>query len=443
MSHVTREPQGPSRVPIYWLAYQALAVAVIAAIVGFGAVKPDIWAPIGIFLLAAFIFLCLWHARHSKPLLWHPILAPTAGFGLLVGLQWLFHLSAYRGATLSSLAQLAGLAAALYLSLFAFRRRSVLQSLPRLAWWLTLGLSLEAILQYFTAGGYIYWYRDATYGTPFGPFIYHNHFAGCLVLLVPLATYSAFKKTGPHHHPPVPLLMKVLVPSLGVAAVVASRSRGGLIILVLEALAALFLFRSRRRPFQWKQAVLVVAASLTVLLAANTAPIVQRFLTLSKSDVSAADRWHFAQGCLAIWRAHPWLGSGFGTFASVYPQFEQVDIGQTVLYAHNEYAQLLAETGLAGAALAMWYGLVLGQQAGVVLRRTADPVSPLRMALTISLGGFLAYSVLDFQFHCTANALLFYVLTGALVASPVTPARSSMEGMDLRRARPISPGVIA
>ena len=66
----------------------------------------------------------------------------------------------------------------------------------------------------------------------------------------------------------------------------------------------------------------------------------------------------------------PFLGWGLGTFPVVYPQFRSFYTTFFVNQAHNDYLQLLVETGLAGVSIAVWF-LVL------VFRRALDQTGEL------------------------------------------------------------------
>jgi hypothetical protein len=51
----------------------------------------------------------------------------------------------------------------------------------------------------------------------------------------------------------------------------------------------------------------------------------------------------------------PFLGWGLGTFPIVYPEFRSFYTTFFVNQAHNDYLQLLVETGFAGFAIAIWF----------------------------------------------------------------------------------------
>lgn len=114
---------------------------------------------------------------------------------------------------------------------------------------------------------------------------------------------------------------------------------------------------------------------------------------------------------LALWRDFPLLGVGLGNFQEVFPRYQPPAAGQDFYdYTHNDYLQLLAETGLIG------FLLLVGCIAGV-LRRAAhfwsEVTSEQRLWLAGILTGIVAmllHSLVDFNLHIPANALLFVTL---------------------------------
>ena len=51
----------------------------------------------------------------------------------------------------------------------------------------------------------------------------------------------------------------------------------------------------------------------------------------------------------------PVLGWGLGTFPTIYPHYRSFYTNLFINEAHNDYAQLLVETGLLGFALMLWF----------------------------------------------------------------------------------------
>ncbi len=56
------------------------------------------------------------------------------------------------------------------------------------------------------------------------------------------------------------------------------------------------------------------------------------------------DAWH-------IFTDHPVLGTGLGTLQMVFPAYETLYDGKVVNHAHDDYVELLAETGTLGGHL--------------------------------------------------------------------------------------------
>src|SRR5205814_9499291 len=65
----------------------------------------------------------------------------------------------------------------------------------------------------------------------------------------------------------------------------------------------------------------------------------------------AASRLTIARDTLRMATDRPWLGWGLGTFSAVYPQYRSFPIDLLVDHAHNDYVEMLAETGLLGACI--------------------------------------------------------------------------------------------
>ncbi len=108
------------------------------------------------------------------------------------------------------------------------------------------------------------------------------------------------------------------------------------------------------RKFQIFPAIAVLAALL--LFSSG----VREKIRASRMTATSQTHTLIWKDVLKMWKAHPWTGTGFGTFhiefpayasdelKAAYPQNERI-----VNDAHNEFLQILAETGLAGFAVFM------------------------------------------------------------------------------------------
>ena len=78
-------------------------------------------------------------------------------------------------------------------------------------------------------------------------------------------------------------------------------------------------------------------------------------------------------------------------------------------HAHNDYLEGLAETGLLGGLCCLWF---LGALLLNALKSMAAPDVSIGSALNLSglvaCCGILVHSLVDFNLHIPANALLFF-----------------------------------
>jgi O-antigen ligase len=143
-------------------------------------------------------------------------------------------------------------------------------------------------------------------------------------------------------------------------------------------------------------------------------------------DLSPGIRLNITEDSLRMFAKRPFLGWGLGTFPTVYPRYRSFYTNLFVNEAHNDYAQLLVETGLLGFALMLWF-LVRLYRHGLPTSRRWEFRWDGAVSLAALLGctGILVHSFVDFNLQIPANAALFYILC-ALAASelPSVPSRS-------------------
>jgi O-antigen ligase len=107
----------------------------------------------------------------------------------------------------------------------------------------------------------------------------------------------------------------------------------------------------------------------------------------------------------------PVAGWGLGTFPTVYPSYRTFYTNLFVNEAHNDYAQLLVETGLLGFALMLWFLVCLYRHGLPTSRRWEFKWDgALSLAALLGCSGILFHSLVDFNMQIPANAAVFYVL---------------------------------
>ena len=272
-----------------------------------------------------------------------------------------------------------------------------------------------------TDGTRVYWFRQLTQSTAFGPFINRHHFAGYMELAIALPLGLLFTAAV---EKPKRVLYAFVAMLMGVALLM-TNSRGGVISLGAEILFLAVVgttARSRhgqRLPRSERARAAMVRAGLAFLLivaliggavAFGGADIFTRLLGTPTASDPTTGRAHFWSVALDVIKAYPITGSGLGSFGVIYTRYDSRNGLFRLEQAHNDYLQTLSDGGIIGAALGLWFILILFRR-GFAYRETHDHFR--RGVITGALAGcfaVLVHSFFDFTLHTTANALLFLIL---------------------------------
>jgi O-antigen ligase len=285
-------------------------------------------------------------------------------------------------------------------------------------------------------GDHRYTLLDSRAGDGFGPYIYSNHFAGALCLTVPAIMGCAVALT--RGRMPVWVQMGVAA-AIGIAGVATSaelvRSRAGAASLLLGVLT----FFSLATPKGWpRRAIATLTIGYAVLL---TAFLLLFFGPLRGCEKLLPERAQSAVAAMLadprvsetavamqMFRASPWLGTGFNSYG---PLNAALHPGRFVsLYAHNDYAQFLAEAGIVGGLVLLAVVIAFGKRFVATLRRLDTPQSELAIACWAALTAIAIHSAFDWNLHLPANAFLACVAAGVAWS-----ARSVAAGSPAARPR--------
>lgn len=299
-----------------------------------------------------------------------------------------------------------------------------------------LALAVFGLIQHFTWDGRLYWLRPTARREVFGPFVNRNHFAGYMEMLIFIP--AALIVTGGVRRD-LRLFYGFAAAMMGLATVV-SLSRGGMIGMLAGMLfLAAMSYGVRTRDGQTEneaggrpqispsagvavRAGAVGAIALTIVAGTiwiGADPVIGRLAqTVQQADATSAPDYNrnwIWKDTLSMIAANPLTGVGLGAYQTAYSRYASTNGSLIVAQSHNDYLQVLADGGIIGGALALWFIVALfrGLVRGV---RSRDPL--LRAA---ALGGgagavaILVHSVFDFNLQLPSNALLFLCI--AAVAS--------------------------
>ncbi|MBL8169758.1 MAG: O-antigen ligase family protein [Acidobacteria bacterium] len=297
-----------------------------------------------------------------------------------------------------------------------------------------LVLAVFGLLQHFTWNGKYYWVFAPINPplSPFGPFVNHNHFAGYLELIIPIPV--AF------------ILLRAVYGELslyyGFAAVVMSvavflsLSRGGMISLI-SGLVFVIGFGlkpafERMRGYHGKAGALSrIGAVIVILLTIGVGVwwigadmVLDRmqhtdFISTGEKPRDGQEDFFKSRGWIwrdtvAMIRANWVTGVGVGAFPTAFSHYSQDDGSSLISQAHNDYLQIVADGGLVGAGLALWFLVIVGRDFARSLRQRDDA----RVAMALGCGGgvfaLLVHSLFDFNLQLPSNAFLFLVLVAVL-----------------------------
>lgn len=331
--------------------------------------------------------------------------------------------------------------------------------LKRTAWIVTSlcgVISLQAIVQKFLDNGRVFWLREAPAATTFtGPYLYHNHFAGYVEMIAPIALvlylhqrprvrYAAtlrrkladlFTHTRFNSH----LILGFSVVVMA-ASIVVSMSRGGMISFSLSFVALLVLLRLREKKRGGPFLGLFLLISIIVSIGwFGWETVDKRFGKMFNQEGELSEqRPKFWSDSIYICKDFVVAGTGKGTFGHIFPTYQTFPPGGFLYNAHGDYVETFAEVGLVGVALIAWF---IFSVFGAVLSALKKRKDPFAVYLTLgSLGGvfaFLIHSTLDFCFVNPANGLYFFFLLALAVSAAHTRSRGTTPTRLIKNKAPL------
>jgi len=396
-----------------------LCLAIAFSVLAFGAV--EVWSAaileIGAALLLLGWAILMWQDGSIR-LQWNELNWPLLGLLVIGLLQILFRETAYAFLTRQELLRLAAYFVIFFVAAQAFRKRS---DFSVMAWFLMLfcfAVSLLGIIQHFTSEKEIYWLSTLNIqGDSFGPFVNRNHFAGFVELTLPAGLGLMVFQGIPAQLFPLATVLTI-VP---VSALVLSGSRGGILGFAFELCVLAALARKRRSGQGPRVVALGIVAFAAVSLVAwiGAGKAIQRFSTATR-DLSVSRRASMFRGAASIFRAHPVIGSGLGTLVSVYPRYETVYDGYVVGHVHNDYIEMLAETGVAGGICGLTFLWLFYREARKGFEAETSRFGlGLRAGAIVAVSGLLLHSFIDFNLHIPSNVLLFLLQSFLATADPI------------------------
>jgi O-antigen ligase len=387
----------------------------------FGAV--DSWS---IFILQAgtAILFVIWGVGQSRSarisIHWSPLFPPMIAFAGLMCIQLLPGISAYWHATFSQLLLYISYGILCFLLVQTLISSRAVRTLGKALAIYGFAVALFAILQNLSAPTRLYWLRTPHFGGwIYGPYVNHNHYAGLMEMLIPVPLVFAFSRFGNQRE----RWIAASAAAFMAATIFLSGSRGGMIAFAVEIAVFLTLvFRKRQK----KNIAILLGAFLLISLAMivwtgghEVKARIATFAADKHSDIATDIRLQIDRDILRMVRHRPMLGWGQGTFADVYPRFRSFYSDCLVNAAHNDFLQVLAETGLIGFGIMIWFlAITLRNAVRKSSKWTSNLNGAVSVAAIVGICGILVHSLVDFNIQVPANAALFYSLCTVAAMEP-------------------------
>lgn len=385
----------------------------------------------------AFVLLGLWIAEqgvHVVPLppSWVGVLSPEAArmhalVDVLGTARETLTVSVDPYASKVSLLKTLAYAACFFLTLALLNSRARIVAFARVLVYVAVVHSIYAVLMHLSGA------QQEFFGTKInhaaqasGTFVNRNHFAGYLEMMLALGIGLLIAGLSDRHADSWRRLVRnviewLLSPKMVlrlslcvlVIALTTTHSRMGntafFASLLLAGAIGIALSRHATRSTVVLLASLVVIDLLIVGSWFGMEKLAARIEQTTQREIQ--QREEPAGHVLAVIGDYPVLGAGPGTFYVVFEGYRPESVRDYFDYAHNDYAQFAAESGLPGLGL---LGLFVALSLACALRahgRRRDPLMRgMSFACIMGVAAILIHSTADFNLQIPANAVYFVVL---------------------------------
>jgi O-antigen ligase len=317
---------------------------------------------------------------------------------------------------------------------------------------LGVALALVGIIQkpLFTGKIYGFW-TPFQEGSPFGPFVNRNHFAGWMLMALPLTLgllcggiARAMRGVNPNWRDRLlwsssPEASRLLLWAAGAMvmalSLVMTMSKGGIAALALAIVitGAFVVWRQRTT----RRAVMIGYLLLLVIVVVGWTGADAIASQFARADWNELNNRRGAWAdAIDITSRFPLIGTGLNTYGVATLFYQQHMLTKYFSQAHNDYLQLAAEGGL---LLTVPAALCIAAFIVAVRRRFVEETSVrtywLRVGAVTGLTAIALQETVDFSLQMPGNAALFAVVCAiALHRAPRLRERESLPNPDQPRS---------
>jgi O-antigen ligase len=379
--------------------------------------------------------------------------------GLTDKMGWI-SLSIYPRATLMECLRFSTYVLFYIIAIQFFAERSLLKKTVTVIAWFAALLSLVAIIEFITesldyplAHNKIFWLKELSHGgTPMGPYVNRNHYAGLMEMIFPLvlsmffvfrprltklslkrkiADFFNHKRINQH-------LFYGTAAILIATSILLSLSRGGILSLSISMIifSALILFKAKQK----KTGFFIGFIVIVILLLTGTSgwdAIFKRFENIqNQSGLIYDDRLIIWEDSIKIFRDFPLVGTGTGTFEKIYPLYRSFPGNDILEHAHNDFLEFFCTGGVVLPVLMGWclFSILYSAGGSFIKRREWYSVLLFSGCIT-SISAILLHSLVDFNMQVGANGLYFFFVLALAVSAANTRMRPGLAPTYLQQTK--------
>jgi len=268
-------------------------------------------------------------------------------------------------------------------------------------------------------------------GDAFGPFVNRNHYAGWMIMVMPLVLAYALSileplaaarggvrrwLSSPEMSRAAFYILTVLV--LGTTLLLTgSRSGMGALAVVLAVMGTVAFRRLPTRSARVTALIVVPVLLIGTLAWAGLGPILARF---GQVPVEIQDRVLVWQDSLRMIADFPVAGVGMGAFGTAMAVYQTAPRHTLFVQAHNDYLQIAAEGGLLVVVPVLVVLIFVVQGIWRRFRQNHDEPTRywLRAGALAGLCGIAAQSLFEFSLQKPGNTVLFVLLLALALHRP-------------------------
>ncbi|WP_333970079.1 O-antigen ligase family protein [Alteromonas mediterranea] len=258
-----------------------------------------------------------------------------------------------------------------------------------------------------------------------GSFVYKNHYANFLLLCLSAAIgymiASLRVRSGSSPRERLRRIVRFWLSNkvlfrigiiIMVIALVMSRSRMGnsafFIAMTITATLGLIYFKPRQKSYV---ALFISMLVIDILIVSSLFGLKQVQQRIEQTNLTQESRDEVVTDALPLLSQYGVIGTGGGTFYTVYPQVQSESIQHFYDHAHNEYLQFAIEFGIVGAAIIAMLVLLCAKSALSAMRHRRHPLPRgTAFATVMAVIGMALHSTVDFPLQAPANTAIFIIL---------------------------------